>query len=617
MKAQRYGFTEGDPKLAIVNPTVIRLTKVALVHEKETATGENYHYLYQLVLDIADGATVTNIDVSDIISRNLHFVGVTDSDGGSVTLPTEPLRKLIIHFDSVTGHLGNDRTMRYEVYSPQYLEGITPLTPVLPPDTGSPTDTINEAIVSGLYNSMTVGSGPVHDTVELNSLVIQKSVDKSISKPLETLTYNLNFQVSDYFAIKDVIVTDTLGDGQTPLTSFIPHLRVTSGYNTIDRNFDTSNYYISPTPNLDGTWTIIFYLSRELMRLPALDPDGVLYGGKYGARDYDVPTTGTITFQSIIDTQWRNTASHPAGNNYLKSGDVTLNNVSINGKLYNNNREVQETSGSQVSIEKPEIFKSIYAINGRTDFDHDNPKLAPGDTVTFSIVSTVPTTNLGSLVLVDYLPIPFLLASEVISQYLGPLDIPPAGNWMLASAGTPPADTLSADILNHYPLRYEPHVSTDPVENSIMFDYGSFNNPDQNPTVLHLLFTVTAQNQPMDPNLYLTNLVQMIYKNSVETMYPLDGVAFLQTKEPKLEITKTANPIIGDAGDPITYTITVKNVGNWKAYNVNVRDVLPAELILPSVIQIIDNAGHTLIEGVDYFGNLFGSGITLINPLGI
>ncbi len=245
------------------------------------------------------------------------------------------------------------------------------------------------------------------------------------------------------------------------------------------------------------------------------------------------------------------------------------------------------------------IEKTIYAINGNTSFDPEHG-LGPGDTVTFSLYVIVPTTNLENFTLTDYLPIPFLVANEITGQYTGS-GIPPAGTWMFASD-----DTLSKlyGIL--------PTMFINSAENTITFFYGTFNNSNQPLSIAHILFTVTATNEPMADGLYLANLVQMKYSNSKEDFATDDSAVLLKTKEPHLNITKTPNPTTGDAGDNITYTITVKNTGHWNAYNITIKDILPPELTSPILVSIVDNLGNTL----SYTGNLFTNGITLSQPLG-
>lgn len=597
----------GSTVSANVIPTVIKLTKKAILHENETATGPNYPYTYELVVDVANGATVTNINVTDIIPGNLQFINVVNSAGGTATIipsTTTPGGILTIHFDSITGTTGTDKTIIYQVYAPEFN---STSNPVLNPDTGSSATATNSASATGTYSGQSVGSGPVTDIVYLRSLAIQKGVTDITSsdvKPGDTLEYNLNFQVSDYFAIKDLILTDTLGDGQTFNENYLPHLHLIINGVTIDLNFTNSGAlpeftvvhhpYTGVSDPAAGTTTIIFYLSNLLINNGY---SGLLTGGLYDNRtDNNGATIGTITFQSIIDTIYENPANFPAGNPQLVSGDTTSNQITINGKLDHNNAPVNESSGTSVEIKRPTLEKTVYAINGNTSFDPDHG-LRPGDTVTFSLYVVVPTTNVENLTLTDYLPIPFLVSTEVKNQYTGSSTIPPAGYWMLASDNT---------------LNIIPNMTTNAAENTVNFLYGTFNNSDQLTRIIHILFTVTATNEPMADGLYLTNLVQMKYSNSLQDYDTCDSAVFLRTEEPQLTITKTPSPTTGDAGDKITYTITVKNTGHGDAYNVTVKDILPAELTSPAIVSVLDNLGKTL----NYVGNLFTTGITLTLPLG-
>ena len=62
--------------------------------ENETATGPNYVRQYQIIADIADGQTVTNLDLTDVLPGNLQFVSVDSVVGnGSILVlpPRDPL----------------------------------------------------------------------------------------------------------------------------------------------------------------------------------------------------------------------------------------------------------------------------------------------------------------------------------------------------------------------------------------------------------------------------------------------------------------------------------------------------------------------------------------------
>lgn len=99
-----------------------------------------------------------------------------------------------------------------------------------------------------------------------------------------------------------------------------------------------------------------------------------------------------------------------------------------------------------------------------------------------------------------------------------------------------------------------------------------FYNATQPTSLVHILFTVTATNEPMADSLYLTNLMNVQYDNTFMETFADNKIVSLKTQEPHITITKTANTTTAQGGDNVTYTIKVQNDGHATAYNVNVLD---------------------------------------------
>ena len=594
----------GEAKNATITPTVIKVNKRAILHEDETATGPNYPFNYTIEVDVADGATIQDLNITDYLPGNLQFLELIDNAGGQViNLPsnTTPGGNITIKFPSITGVLGIDKTIKYRVYAPE-LDNTT--NPVLDPNTGAPVNATNNVTATGTYNTTSVSSNSNY-TVYLKSLAIQKTVkdlNGGYTKPTDTLEYTLNFQLSDYFQIKDIIIRDVVGDGQSFLETFTPTLNITEAGNTISTPFNPENYEVSHN-STTGEWTIIFYVSKQLKDLGL---DEMLTGGLYENRSQNRgPTIGTITFRTTIDITYEDPAHYPSGVPNLKSGDTTVNNVQVNAKLSHNNNTVSDPSGASVTINAPTPEKIIYAINGVINAP---PKVRPGDNVTFSLWVSIPTTNLCNFTISDFLPIPFFRADQ-ITNYAGQSDMPAPGQWSIASD-----DTLTAY------LNRTPEVEVNATNNMIIFKYGPINSTDQQERIAHILFTVTATDEPFADELYLTNQMQITYYNSPLESFSESKIQQVITQEPKLTIDKRVNSTTGpgtidqkgdligaDAGDTITYKIIIENIGHWNAYNVTIKDNLTAKLTEPQLINVTDGNGNP----VSYTGNLFTTGINI------
>ena len=601
----RYGATptgttplRGVSSTTPVTPTVIKLTKTSDAHEQETATGSNYPVTYTLTVDVANGQTVNNVTLIDDIPGNLQFVKVVDPAGGTVIQQpstTTPGGKLIINFGSITGVLGSDRVVKYTVFAPEFNNTAGY---VLDPSTGATTNATNNATVNGTYLSNPVSSSDSY-TLNLKSLAVQKGVSDTTNstnhKPLDILKYTVNFQVSDFFSLKELVIMDTMGDGQTFLNdaAHTPTLTLHLPSGTYNLNFnplDSSVFQMIHNSTTGETY-LVFNVSQLLINNGL---SGVLEGGNYTGVNNGA-TEGSINFWSQINVNYEN-PNHP-----VVSNDYIKNSVTDSAKLTENNSSVSDGSGTQIRIVSPTASKSIYKING-SDPVSGNP-VKPGDTVTFSLEVYVPTTNLENFSITDYLPLPFL-RTVGFSNGQTPVaqgTLPSAGQWCFASDDT--FSALTGTI---------PTLVVDPVQNTLTFFYGNVYNATQPTSLVHILFTVTATDEPMVDSLYLTNLMNINYNNTFLETFADNKIVSLTTQEPHITVTKTANTTTAQGGDSVTYTIKIQNTGHATAYNVNVLDNFK-NLFFPSYVQSITGVTATYQNGqsIDLtgLGDLFGNGL--------
>ena len=135
----------------------------------------------------------------------------------------------------------------------------------------------------------------------------------------------------------------------------------------------------------------------------------------------------------------------------------------------------------------------------------------------------------------------------------------------------------------------------------------------------------------MADDLFLANLCNMAYQNSVAVAATLDSLTHILTSEPHLAITKgiestdgegtvdpppTVLPVDGDltdadAGDTVTHVITVENQGSWPAHDVTISEDVPAGLEDFVLVSVEDGDG----VGLGYSGDLFVTDLVLDDPL--
>ena len=526
--------------------------------------------------------------------------------------------------------------------------------------------------------TVTASEDPAH-ILEDCSHTIQKfeeivsDADPAGLSPGDVIEYRLEFQISDYFAYDNFYITDVISDGQHLVDTFTPTLSIAgNGYTLAEADFDDSSITIdsdySPisTDLPTGLTTLVFYVSDEILFRG--QPSGYLIGGCVptegtGGVDPDCaayndgPTTGIIKFRTTILEDFCD--DFPSGDKSVDQGDRLTNEVVAEGTVLNNSdlsttvNIPDEDSSVELVLDYGTLTKSIYAVNGSTSFTSP-VKVSPDDTITFRYYYTLPTSDVEDLAFTDFLPLPVLDAGDMIAfDDILDASVPAAGH----------AKFGSADTFRDY-SGIIPSLSVDLPNNSFTLTYGDFDDIANTPTAVEILFTIAVSNDPFADELYLTNEVYA-YEGSTNYMAS-DGTSIIQfvLHEPELTITKgavassrtdasfdpadtapvafsapgsacprfseaitsanlAAAPIHSDvsgvdAGDLVTFALVVENSGHSNAYDVQVKDDLPAGFILPGggMNLCVTNGSGTALTYSDLGSGLFDSGIELDDPAG-
>ena len=673
-----------------VTPTIWRLTKTYVGPEDETATGPNFPRQYRIDVDIATGQTITNVDLTDALPNNLQFlavVGTLINNGPAaataVATPstTTPGGTLTRRFTSVTGTAGTqDASLVFSYFVPRVNAAAAP---VINAATGDDATSVNDARSQGSWTPIDGRDGPatvVSDvtandhTLSPKSLAIQKGVAVAIDTgaagptPGDTMEYTLSVQVSDYFAVQNLRVTDVISDGLRRDGSFVPTLTVAehSGGASAPAPMNAANFAFVVS-GATGDTTATFQIGAEQLTrgLDARLIGGCVPAGGTGGPAPDCAafnggaTTLTIVYRAIIQEDF--SATFPSGDSSVDHGDVLTNGVvaaadllSVANPALVTGSDEDDASGVNVTIATGTLTKTIYAINGNTSFGA--PRLGPSDTVTYRLRYTLPSSDLEPVTLTDYLPLPVLLASEVTGPFVTTVSaaVPAAG-----TAKFGPADTffaLSGAV---------PTITTDAAGNSVRFQYGAFDDPTNTPTTIDILFTVTASNAPFADGLFLTNQARVEEGTTNAGATIVDAIVQIELNEPDVRVSKgvvassnaadvyapttvgpvsfsapgsggyrgsgaitssglAATPVNSnvsalDAGDVVTFAIVLENIGTGPegAFDVTFRDTLPAGFSVPGGglnLSVTDGAGAALAFS-DLGGGLFGgSGLRLNDP---
>ena len=658
----------GTATSAAVTPTVLDLTKQSNAPEQERSTGPNFPVTYSLTLDIADGETVTNVDLSDLLPDSFVYrddVAIIVAPGVVVTgmsttetpvpfvVNLAPDNNFLIEFASITGTAAdNDISVTYSVYVAEF-DALG--QPVIDAATGDDVLAVNDASATASY-----GAGIVSDndaatdsTLSQQSLSIQKGysivndVGAAGATPGDTVEYLLDLQVSDFFSFSNLVIDDRFSDGQrfdaafTPTFEFFENGAATSG------GFSVGNYTVTLNSPGDGSTDLHFDVSAE-------DLDGLFVGDLFADAIQTGGTTIRVRYRTVIQEDFSDT--FPSGDPSVDVGDILTNSV-ITAAMLPSGQFESDASGTSMAIQGPSIQKAAYAIDGSPTLPGD--RLVVGHTITYRLTLTLPSADSENLVLTDYLPLPIFSATELITfDNTGPTSTAPAAG--VATYG--PSHTLHTIA----PSTNPPTLLIDPAANSITFQFGSFDTAPSVPATVDILFTVSAQDVLMADDLALTNQVQATYgtTNSGQTQ----SSAIVQTiiSAPDLQLTKgavssnaatttfspatvgpvpfiapgmagapfagsinsaglTANPVDSnlagiDAGDLVKFAIVIENRGSADAFDLSIVDSLPTGFQIPTLpsglnLQVRDGDGGI----VSYLGaaaQLFSTGIEIVDAAG-
>ena len=549
-------------------------------------------------------------------------------------------------------------------------------------------------------------NGPEH-TLDGKSIAVQKSVANvtdSSNTPGDVLEYTIRFQISDYFTFGDLRLDDLFSDGQrfdfgraatfnvtdrgvTTIGEFAVGRTGSPGpeANTYDPDahtlkVDESRIDFADDANeqgaSDGKTALTFDLSKALKGWARSNhADGILQGGRT-VSETDGAAFGTITFYTKIQQDFADT--FPSGDRSVDHGDRIANEVDITGVARRNDDHAVELatetddSAAGVSIAGGSFAKGIAFINGSAPVAGQTVR--PGDTVTYELQYDLPSSDFEGLTLTDYLPQPVFEAGDPDADG----SAGPAWTFDATNQGTAPASGVVRLGANDTFYASEPGSSdyfdsaAISVEsgNAVKFDFGTYDDPTDQQTTIHLLFTVTVSDAPFADGLQLTNIARAEESNTSSEASSQDEIVQIELGEPDVKITKGAvssdsadadfggpvgpgtatfnGPGTGgftgaitsadlaaaavdadvtglDAGDRVKFAVVLENVGGADASDLVVSDLLPAGFRLPGgaeggvnlTVQNGDGTALTFVElGSGAGAGLFGAGIRIDDPAG-
>lgn len=579
------GFEYGDTSTGVngpieqpavpgtVTPVVARVEKTNTAPEGERTPGPSFPYDYQWQLNISDAELIENVRLEDLLPAQVQWTGgpivltaptgtncvVTDQPNA---LPT-PGGLVAIECDSV---VGTTAAIDLQVSVPVYVVDIL--------DQGSSaTQAITNTVDLSFDNRGTGYTDASSSQVTAKHAALQKSVSGTVL-PGETLTYNVDFQLTDFTGTPPGGVTfrivDTLPDG----------LLFTGTVSLVVNGATVPITPIVVGPGPGGATVVEWDIGAAL--------GGVIPAG----------SIGQLVYQADVRQIY-------ADGSPVQSADPLNNSADLDYSLSEGASGGDDTD-APATIVPNQTDKQLISPSPLPD------TLMPGDQVTFRLTMEVPAGSTSQVVFTDVLPRPVFDVAD--------FDV--VNDWSIPAGG--------------FRATNPPVVSVDLGSNAIEFDWGDV--VALVAETLTVDFVVTVSDNPFADNLFLTNLFFSSYVNSDgDTVDGLDAFP-ITVGAPELVMTKGViatdnpntvfNPPVPadpsqaladsdaegvDANDQVTYLLTIENTGTQPAFEVTITDPGIAGLSCtnPAAADVVNGNGALL----PFTGDI-ATGLVLTNPLG-
>src|SRR6056297_1385418 len=229
-------MVRGQNSTLEVTPGLVRTRIEYLGPEDETATGRNFIRSYRVDVDIAEGAVIDNLSLTNLFDNSQAFLELRDvSWGDALNVLGQPESGLVsqdtrleLGLDNLIGHAGVDGSYVVDFFVPDFdAEGNWTADPIL----GTDGESTFKVHANGVWeesaatdvaaaNKVVFSSIPATHALEEQVIAVQQSVmtvedinTKGLG-PGDKLEYTIDFQVSDYASVLDLVLKTTVPDGQ-------------------------------------------------------------------------------------------------------------------------------------------------------------------------------------------------------------------------------------------------------------------------------------------------------------------------------------------------------------------------------------------------------------------
>ncbi len=600
---------------SVTTTTTLYTVAKANSSSPSTVTGYNFPTEYTVTVTVAPNVTDFAMTVTDNLPDNLIYLGGLAN--GSQPLPTvstgtvSTAPAVRAYGDTAdlawdigpitTGAASQTLTMTYFMYSAEDDHTGTDLIPAPPASTTS----TNEVNVTGTYTDPTLGPGtsigvctpPCASSTRTNEvLTLSKGASPTSVTPGDTVTYTLDFYVSDYFAIDLTTLVDTLPDGMSYNND--------AAFQLWERGLPGSPFAFAlggsgyETTSGAGPTTLTWNLGTLLIN----GTDGPIRssGTRHGQlRGACVTDTAPVTFDpNCIDGTSTPAASHGritftatvqdtySGGTAVRQGDSLNNTADINSNLVDLTTlnptvtGVPDSASAEVAVPTGTLDKYVAAIRDSTgstlicsEFSgpacSSSSVVPPHGLVTYRLNYTLPTADVGNFTITDFLPLPIFAVDDPDADgAAGPSWAYEAtittNNATLPTAGVirrTSADTFtSTSGLNPA----SGGITTDPAGNSLQMVYGDYSHPSSSTLTVDIVFTIQATDDPFTNGLKLTNQARVSESDSPGGTTLSNALQQIILGEPEMAMEKSVAAVTSTVGGTPTLTAAWSGV-TWTA----------------------------------------------------
>ncbi len=508
--------------------------------------GADWPYHYQLTVKNNNVGNSSDVVATAILPAGVAYLGnssISPNPNNSVTTPdltllSDGALKLswnlgtlspVQHHSPVT--IQFDTAIPYEFRTVRDRAAVTgpfagPMSgSLIPEDTVMPVEYEAAATYADIPTSDGSQSTPADDKpvkVTAEYMTVSKSASPQVVGIGDTVTFALDYYVSEYYTATNVILTDILPDGMT----------------YVDGSASLNPVSVQPNSPGEGQTTLTW-------NIPLTNTTPGL--------------SGSVIFEATVDASYE---AAPFTGQPVVSGDSLTNNVTLTNDWQDNVDSARSGNGipdnaqATVTTRMPVFTKKVWSevsqswINFATGFT--------GDTRRFRLTyDSAVDVDAKGIIIRDFLP-------------RGMTYVPNSAGHATDGTFTNGLDCNSAPAT--------PAIGT---LNGLQYLEWRLCNAAQGSHWEATVEAVIDDIPQVQPGWLVANFGKLSGHNTPGQAYSQRETANIDYIAPELVLTKEASPASNlVAGDAVVYTIAVTNQGEAPAYNLKLVDTLPADLLI-------------------------------------